>query len=387
MSDAKRAAEAVADRAFDDLCRLSHTVHAHPELAFEEERSAEWVASALADGGFSVEAGVCGLPTAFVATAGSGPLVFAICAEYDALPGVGHACGHNIIAAAAVGAALALAPLADQVGITVKVMGTPAEEGGGGKILMLERGAFDGVHAAMMVHPAPVEADRMHCLAVSHFGIDYTGRSAHASGYPEAGINAADAFTVAQVAIGLLRQHLRPGDQVHGIVTHGGDAPNIVPAHTTANYMVRSETLASLAQVEERIMRCFEAGAVATGADMAVTPLSPHYSELRTDESMGAAWRRNAAALGRRSPTAGERPMSASTDMGNISLALPSIHPLLDIDSLPAVNHQPEFTAACVTAVADHAIRDGAVGMAWTALDLASDPVERARLLGLHAAS
>ncbi len=370
---AKATLAGIVDSHFDALRALSHTIHAHPELAFEEERSARWVAEALADGGFDVEAGVCNLPTAFVASAGTGPLVVAICAEYDALPGIGHACGHNIIAAAAVGAGVALGALADELGITVKIMGTPAEEGGGGKILMLERGAFEGVHAAMMVHPAPVEADRMHCLAVAHLGISYTGKTAHASGYPDKGINAADALTVAQVGIGLLRQHMHPGDQVHGIVTHGGDAPNVIPAHTSAHYLVRSATLESLAEVEPRVRRCFEAGALATGAVMGIVALSPPYSELRTDEAMAAAWRANANELGRSFPPPDQQMRGGSTDMGNISLAIPSIHPMLGIDSLPAVNHQAEFAAACITPTADRALRDGAIAMAWTALDLASD--------------
>ena len=199
------------------LVELSHTIHAHPELAFEEERSSRWVAEALSDAGLDVETGVCDLPTAFVATAGRGPLTVGICAEYDALPGIGHACGHNVIAAAAVGAGAALARVADDLGITVRVLGTPAEEGGGGKILMLERGAFDGVHAAMMVHPAPMEQVHMECLAVSHFDVFFHGKAAHASAFPERGINAADALTVAQVAVGLLRQHFSAGNQVHGI--------------------------------------------------------------------------------------------------------------------------------------------------------------------------
>ncbi len=370
---AKATLAGIVDSHFDALRALSHTIHAHPELAFEEERSARWVAEALAGSGFEVEAGVCNLPTAFVASAGSGPLVVAICAEYDALPGIGHACGHNVIAAAAVGAGVALGALADELGITVKIMGTPAEEGGGGKILMLERGAFEGVHAAMMVHPAPVEADRMHCLAVAHLGISYTGKTAHASGYPDKGINAADALTVAQVGIGLLRQHMHPGDQVHGIVTHGGDAPNVIPAHTSAHYLVRSATLESLAEVEPRVRRCFEAGALATGAVMGIVALSPPYSELRTDEAMAAAWRANANELGRSFPPPDQQMRGGSTDMGNISLAIPSIHPMLGIDSLPAVNHQAEFAAACITPTADRALRDGAIAMAWTALDLASD--------------
>ncbi|MGH9075647.1 MAG: M20 family metallopeptidase [Acidimicrobiales bacterium] len=368
-------------RQLDSLLTLSHTIHAHPELCFEEERSARWVAEALAAGGFDVEAGVCDLPTAFVATAGNGPLTVAICAEYDALPGIGHACGHNVIAAAAAGAGLALAPLAGELGLTVKVMGTPAEEGGGGKILMLERGAFAGVNAAMMVHPAPAEQDRIHCLAVAHFDVNYKGKAAHASAYPEEGVNAGDAVTVAQVAIGLLRQHLRRGDQVHGIVSDGGDAPNVVPAHASAHYLVRSPTLASLAEAEPRVRRCFEAGALATGATMEIVPRSPDYSELLTDEGIAAAWRANAEALGRRSPPPSEQMTGGSTDMANLSLAMPAIHPMLGIDSLPAVNHQPEFAAACVTPAADRAVHDGAVGMAWTAIDLATDPELRARLV------
>lgn len=362
---------------------LSHTIHAHPELAFEEHRASEWVAGALADSDFELAAGVCDLPTAFVATAGTGPLVLAICAEYDALPGIGHACGHNVIAAAAVGAGLALAAMADDLGITVKVMGTPAEEGGGGKILMLERGAFGGVHAAMMVHPAPAEADRMHCLAVAHLGITYTGRAAHASGYPERGVNAADAITVAQVGIGLLRQHLQPGDQVHGIVTHGGDAPNVVPALTSAHFLVRSPTLASLAALKPRVERCFEAGALASGARLEMRALSPPYSEFRTDETMAAIWRRNAEELGRTCAPPAEQMRAASTDMANVSLAIPAIHPMLGIDSLPAINHQPEFAAACITPAADRALRDGAIGMAWTAAVLASDVGERSRLMAI----
>src|SRR5205814_4892297 len=181
----------------------------NPETAFEEYRACAWVAEELADAGFAIERGICDLPTAFRARAGSGPLNIAICAEYDSLPGIGHACGHNVIAAMAVGAGLAAAKVADDLGFTVTVIGTPAEEGGGGKILLLERGAFAGVHAAMMVHPAPVDVVEPVTLAWWDFEVRYTGKSAHASAFPELGINAADALTVAQTAIGLLRQHIR----------------------------------------------------------------------------------------------------------------------------------------------------------------------------------
>lgn len=378
---AKSAARATIESRLGELVSLSHDLHAHPELAFEESRSSALVAAELAAGGFAVDAGVCDLPTAFVASAGRGPLQVAICAEYDALPGMGHACGHNIIAAAAVGAGLALAPLADDLGLTVKVVGTPAEEGGGGKILLLERGAFAGTHAALMVHPGPAEERVMRSLAVSHFEVRYTGKAAHAAGYPEDGINAADALTVAQVGIGLLRQHLRPHDRVHGIVTHGGDSANVVPAHTSAQYMVRSATLATLAQVEAKVRHCFEAGALATGCRLEIERQSPNYAELEPDGELTAAYVANAQDLGRVFPDQPEGSFVASTDMGNVSLAIPSIHPMLGISSLPAVNHQPEFAAACVTPAADRSVGDGAVAMAWTVVDAATDPALRARLL------
>lgn len=369
------------DRRVERLVELSHAIHGAPEIGFEEVQASEWVADALAEGGMEVEKGVCDLPTALVASAGSGPLTVAICAEYDALPGIGHACGHNVIAAAAVGAGLALAPVADDLGITVKVMGTPAEEGGGGKILMLERGGFTGVSAAMMVHPAPVEMVQMKCLAVSHFDVHFMGKAAHASAFPEEGVNAADALTVAQVGVGLLRQHLRQRDQVHGIVVKGGEAPNIVPAHTVGKYYVRAATLEDLADLEPRVRACLEAGAVATGCTMEILPQSPVYSQFEPDEMMSSVYRRNAEAIGRTFPDLPARTMAGSTDMANVSLSIPAIHPMLGIDSLPAVNHQPEFADACITAAADRAVRDGAVAMAWTTIDLATDPDSRRRLV------
>jgi amidohydrolase len=379
----RQVARAQVVEAADRLVDLSHRIHATPELAFEEEKAAAWVAEALTEGGLEVEAGICDLPTALVATAGSGPLVLGICAEYDALPGIGHACGHNVIAAAGVGAGLALAPLADDLGLTVKVFGTPAEERGGGKCLMLERGAFEGVHAAMMVHPSPVERDRMGCLAVAHLEIGYRGKSAHASAWPEAGINAADALTVAQVGVGLLRQHIKPTDRIHGIVTDGGDAPNIVPERTGGAWYVRSRTLAELSELLPKVHRCFEAGALATGCELTVTEASRPYSEFDPDTEMVALYRRNAEALGRHFvdlPPELELRTAGSTDMANVSLAIPAIHPMLGLDSLPAVNHQPEFTAHCATPIADRAALEGAIAMAWTGIDLAEDPTQRDRL-------
>src|SRR6059036_3362444 len=361
--DARAAVRERVAASRDRLVALSHRIHAHPELAFEEERASAWCAKALDATGFTVERGVCDLPTAFVARAGAGPLHLALCAEYDSLPGIGHACGHNLIAAMAVGAGIAAASVADDVGLTVSVIGTPAEERGGGKILLLERGAFAGVHAALMVHPAPVDAIEPPTLAWSTFDVHFSGKAAHASAFPELGINAADALTVAQTAIGLLRQHVRPTDRIHGIVTKGGDAPNIVPAHTAARYIVRAKTLDDLDEIRAKVLRCFEAGALASGAQLEIFGSRPPYAQVQHDPTLAAIYRRNAEALGRVFPDVGEAQQRSggSTDMGNVSLALPSIHPMIGVNSLPAVNHQPEFTAHCITAAADQAIVDGAL--------------------------
>jgi metal-dependent amidase/aminoacylase/carboxypeptidase family protein len=231
-----------------------------------------------------------------------------------------------------------------------------------------------------MVHPSPYEQAEMPIIAVDHMQVAYTGKEAHASAYPFLGVNAADALVVAQTAIGLLRQHLRAGDRVHGIVTKGGDAANIIPAHTEGNWMVRAETLEQLQEVRDKVVRCFEAGALATGATLELTEDPNPYSEMRHDHDLSSLYQRNAEALGRSFADRSDRG-AGSTDMGNISLALPSIHPTIGIDALPAVNHQPEFTAKCATAAADQAVFDGAVAMAWTAIDAAADPDLRERLL------
>ncbi len=377
----KQAAQHAIEGQRDRLLELSHRIHATPELGFEEIQTSQWVADAVRAAGYDVTKPAFDLPTAFIGTIGHGELHLAICAEYDALPQVGYACGHNVIASAAVGAAIGLAPLAGDAGIRVSVVGTPAEErgDGGGKILLLERGAFEGMHAAMMVHPAPDDVAMPGMIAAATFDVTYTGKEAHAAGWPWLGVNAADALVVAQTAIALLRQQMEPTDRVHGIVTHGGDAANIIPARTTARYMVRSTRIEQLQPLRDRVMRCFEAGALATGSELSVAGGYSPYADVRHDPAMAAAYERNAVVLGR-SFTAPNRP-SGSTDMGNVSMAIPSIHPFIGIDSLPAVNHQPEFAAQCVTPAADKAVIDGAIAMAWTALDLATDDEQRNRLL------
>ncbi|GAA0526338.1 amidohydrolase [Saccharopolyspora subtropica] len=366
-----------------ELVALSRSIHAEPELSFAEHRSAAKVADLLDAHGFAVRAPVADLDTALVAESGSGELVVGICAEYDALPEVGHACGHNIIAAAGVGAALALADVADDLGITVRLIGTPAEETGGGKVLMLQRGVFDGVAMAMLVHPGPEEICRPTSLAITDLEVRYTGRAAHAASAPELGRNAADALTVAQVSIGLLRQHLEPQQMVHGIVTNGGAAPNIVPAYTAAVYNLRAAEAASLQRLENRIRACFEAGATATGCEHEVVQISPVYAELSPDEWLSEAYRRAITELGREPLDRGEEQsrVIGSTDMGNVTQHLPAIHPMIAIDCGDAVNHQAEFAAACATPAADRAVIDGALAMAWTAVAAALDGAQRDRLL------
>ncbi len=217
-------------------------------------------------------------------------------------------------------------------------------------------------------------------IANTTFDVRYTGREAHASAFPELGINAADALTIAQTAIGLLRQHIRPSDRIHGIVTKGGDAPNIVPAHTSGKFCVRATTIAELDEVRAKVFRCFEAGALATGSRLEIVGGNKPYAEMHHDHELAAIYRRNAELAGRSFPQLGPSRIAASTDMGNISLALPAIHPTIGIDSLPAVNHQPEFAAHCVSAAADKAVVEGSLAAAWTMIDAAGDARLRARL-------
>lgn len=367
----KREVRDTTERRHPELVALAGRIHAHPEVAWEEHRAAAWVAGSLDDAGFTATTGAFGLETAVYATAGSGSRRVALVAEYDALPGLGHACGHNLIAASSVGAALALARVADDLDLTVELYGTPAEEGGGGKVEMLDRGAFEGVDLAMMAHPAPVDVAEARPFAVTHSHIAYDGVSAHAGAYPDQGVNANDAFVVAQVAIGLLRQQLPQGTRVHGIQTVGGAAPNAIPDRTEGRWYVRAETLAELLDVEERVRRCFEAGALASGATLTITPESQPYSEFRTAEAVLDAYVANATALGRRftGGAAAARMNRASTDMGNVSQRVPSIHPYIGLEARGASNHQPEFAAACVGPSAEQLVIDAATALAWTAVD------------------
>jgi amidohydrolase len=377
MTDANARARAALEAAHPGLVELSHRIYENPELGYEEVQAAEWLTDALETAGFGVQRGFADMPTAFVATTGSGPLHIAICAEYDALPEVGHACGHNVICTAALGAGIALKPVAEDLGLKVTVLGTPAEEGGGGKIPFIEAGFFDGVHAAMMVHPFPSDDADPAIIAVQQLKVAYIGHAAHASGYPWLGINAADAMVVAQTAIALLRQQLLPTDRIHGIVTKGGDAANIIPERTTAEYMVRAATAARLDELVKLVSHCFEAGALATRATLELE-MDVAYKDMQHDAELAAIYRRHAESLGRSFDV---RTSPVSTDMGNVSHEVPAIHPHIGVETHGAVNHQKEFADACATPSADQAIFDGALGMAYTVIEAATDGSVRSRLL------
>lgn len=364
----------------EDLLGISHRIHADPELGFEEFRAAQLLSTELEQRGFVLERGLADMPTAFRASLGDGPLTVGICVEYDALPGIGHACGHNVIAAAGMTAAFGLAPLVDELGITLVVFGTPAEENGGGKVLLIEAGAFDGVDLAMMVHPSNKEQSRTHCLAIGELRVRFIGKNAHASAAPYEGINAADAATLTQVAVGLLRQQLHPGDQIHGFISHGGEAANVIPAETELVFNFRSPKLETLNRLEQRIRACVEGAATATGCRYEADSDAPPYSEFDNNDVLADLYKANAEALGRVFDHEDDTSPVGSTDMANVSRVVPAIHPMLDIDCGSAVNHQPEFAAHCVSTSADRAAIDGGLSMAWTIIDVATDAEARGRL-------
>lgn len=353
------------------LVRVSEELHANPELGWQEHRAAALTADYLDANGFIVEREYLGLPTAIRALYGRGRRRVGLMAEYDALPGLGHACGHNIITAISCGAALALKEFAAERDLTVELYGTPAEEGGGGKIELLKRGAFAGLDLAMMAHPSPVDSAEARPYAVAHSHIEYKGKSAHAAAYPEQGVNANDAFVVAQVALSLLRQQLPAGTRVHGIQTRGGEAPNAIPEKTEGRWYVRAETLAALKPLEQRVNQCFKAGALASGCELKITPESEPYSEFRTDHRALELYKHHAQTLGRdfNAPAEQATMNRASTDMGNVSQIVPAIHPYIGLGCFPAANHQPDFAAFCVGDAANLAIHDGAAALAMTALD------------------
>jgi amidohydrolase len=366
-----------------ELLAVSREIHAHPELAFEEHRASKLLVETLSRAGLEPVLGCYGLPTAFECVfGGEGGATVAILAEYDALPGMGHACGHNLIATAALGAGLALSQLQGRLPGRLRILGTPAEEKGGGKELMAREGAFEGVDAAMMVHPAGVDLATMPSLALSEVEVTYTGEAAHASAMPERGVNALDALVTAYNAIAQLRQHIRATERIHGIFTEAGEAPNVVPARAAGRFYVRAANAAELAVLKQRVEGCFEAGARATGAALELAWGEPDYLEICTNWPLAESYQRNAEALGRTFFPYDKLPagVQGTTDMGNVSQRVPAIHPMIAAAPVHCTIHHPDFAGYAGSDSGDAAALDGAKALAMTALDFLSDAGLRERV-------
>ncbi|HEX7776068.1 MAG TPA: M20 family metallopeptidase [Parvibaculum sp.] len=358
------------------LIEVSHAIHARPELAFHEVEAARLLSGRIEAAGLPVTRGAFGLPTAYASAFGpAGKPEVAILSEYDALPGIGHSCGHNIIATTGLGAALALAKLGANLPGRVRYLGTPAEERGGGKELMAREGAFDRVDAAMMVHPAGIDLITMPCICVSEVVVTYRGRSAHASAMPHAGLNALDALVTAYQAIAQLRQHIKPTERIHGIITRGGNAPNIVPDETEGFFYVRAAHAEDLAPLKKRVQACFEAGALATGCTADIKWAKADYLDLKTNMPLARSYETNMIAVGRSFFPLEKMPQGSagSTDMGNVSHRLPSIHPMISCAPPNVVIHNPEFARWAGSELGDKACIDGAKALAMTALDYMTD--------------
>lgn len=360
----------------ESLIEVSHAIFDRPELRFEEHHAATRLTDALEKGGLRVTRGAFGLDTAFMAEAGrEGPIV-AICCEYDALPSVGHACGHNIIAAAGLGAGLAAGALADELGGRVRVLGTPGEEGGGGKVILADAGAFDGVAAAAMIHPADADLLSMSTLAVAFVRAIWHGRPAHAAAFPHLGRNALDAAVLGYQGVAALRQHLLPGERVHGVFIEGGQVPNVVPERAVMEWMVRTPRLRDLDALSSRVIACLEAGALATGCTFECRDAGPIYADMVDNPVLSDRFAAHAAALGRIMgvPGADGHQVLGSTDMGNISHLVPSIHPMLKVAPSGVSIHSHDFAAHARSDSGDRAVLDGAHLLARLVVDLWTQP-------------
>ena len=361
------------DEVSEELISASHAIHANPELAFKEFFACETLTNALKHHDIKTEKAVYSLETSFEAklnTDSAGPTV-AILAEYDALPGIGHACGHNIIATSALGAALGLHAVAQELQGGVRLIGTPAEEKGGGKELMARNGAFEGIDAAMMIHPAGTNLASMPCICVAEVEVIYHGKSSHASAMPHKGINALDGLLLAYQAISNLRQHIRSTERIHGIITEGGSAPNIVPDRSAGQFYVRAADDKELAQLKPRVQSCFEAGAKGSGCEVEVNWANVDYLDLNTNWPLAELFQEHAESLGREFIPYEEAVKfgAGSTDMGNVSHRLPSIHPMLAVAPPNVVIHNPEFAKWAASEKGDAAVIDGAKALALTAAD------------------
>ncbi len=364
------------------LLGISHAIHANPELAFEEHAAAKLLVDALRGAGLQVEAGAYGLETAFAAEFGpeEEPCV-ALLAEYDALPGMGHACGHNLIATAGIGAGLALAALGDRVPGRVRVLGTPAEEHGCGKELMARQGAFEGIDATLMIHPAGVNLASMPCIAMAELDVVFHGQAAHASAMPERGINALDAMMLAYQGVAALRQHITKNERIHGIITDGGQAPNVVPDRTAGRFYTRAVNAEALEPLKQRVEACFRAGAEATGCEVEILWGEADYRDIFYNAPLAEAFQENAEALGREFIPWEKLPdnIAGSTDLGNISYRVPSIHPMIACSPPHVTIHNAEFEKWAGSEQGDVAALDGAKALAMTAIDYFLDSDLRKR--------
>ena len=377
LEQAKTTAERTIDAASSTLREVSLSIHARPELNYQEHHAHAVLTDYLSAQGFAVERAAYGMPTAFKAVAGSGGPTIAVFSEYDALPGIGHACGHNLIAISGLATGLALKAALGEGNGTVLVLGSPAEEGGGGKIQMMERGALAGVDAAMMLHPSPGDTAWPAMIALEQVNVEYFGRNAHAGAAPWAGVNALDAIVMAYTAISVMRQQLRPTDRVHGVITKGGEKANIIPDYTSAQFLIRSKSLADLNEVRAKVLGCFEGAALATGCRLEVTPPGPAYADVSTNDVIAEAYCENMGRFEIRMPSRASSAGlgGASTDMGNVSYVVPSIHPVFGIPVEDgAGNHTPGFTAAAATEEAHRATLRASKALAMTALDLYANP-------------
>ena len=360
-----------------ELSTVSDQIWRNPELCFTEYKAHALLSEFLENKGFRVDRSYLGIRTAFRASLGdgsTGPNICVIC-EYDALPEIGHACGHNLIAEAGLAAALGIKAALETQGApkgTLTLMGTPAEEGGGGKINLIEQNAFEAVDVAMMVHPSPFNLVKFTCLALMHIEVTFHGKAAHAAAFPWDGVNALDAAVSAYNSISMLRQQMKSTCRVHGVINNGGTKPNIIPELATMEYYLRAPTRVEVEELHTKVMACFEAAAKASGCTLEVPEQFPLYENVYTNPVLSDLYEANAVALGTNF-TEVTFPCG-STDMGNVSHVVPSIHPFYRVGDGSQVNHTREFTGVCNTPTAHRSTLTAAKAMAMTAIDVFSNP-------------
>jgi amidohydrolase len=368
------------DEQREALIDLSLNIHDNPELGFKEEKAAGWLTDYLARSGFRTEKGIGGLPTAFKAAYGKSKPVIALLAEYDALPEVGHACGHNIIAVSAAGAAVASKVIVDKFGGTVIVFGTPAEELFGGKVPMLQAGVFNGIDVAMIVHPGVMDTAVSEALACIGLDVQFFGKAAHAAAYPEQGINALEAMILAFNAINSLRQHIKDRARIHGVIIHGGEAANVVPAYSAATFFVRARDNVYLDELKQKVIKCFEGAALATGARLDYKWHDIVYAPMKNNLVLAQLFAQNFESLGRKIASLEPYLGFGSTDMGNVSQVVPAIHPSVAIVSQDVQLHSKDFVVAAASKSGHKGLLDAAKALAMTVADLLSEPENLARV-------